>query len=78
MVDPARRQFDFMNEQIKEAQATADRRLELLRECEVLLMTIINSRKVSIGALENSYMPQLNREYIDGLCERLAKELADE
>jgi len=62
---------------VLEAQATTDRRLELLKDYKVLLMMIINSQKVSIGALENAYMPQLNRDYIDGLCERLAKELDD-
>jgi len=67
----------YLEELTLNLQATADRRLELLREYKVLLMMIINSQKVSIGALENAYMPQLKRDYIDGLCEQLAKELDD-
>jgi len=69
--------LEWSGEMIQNLQATADRRLELLEEYKVLLMMIINSQKVSIGALENAYMPQLNRDYIDGLCEQLAKELDD-
>ena len=59
-------------------KSLADKRLSLLKEYKVLLMMIINQRKASVGGLENIYMPQLNREYIDKSCAELAEAIAEE
>jgi hypothetical protein len=59
-------------------KALSDKRLELLKEYKILLMMIINQRKASVGGLENTYMPQLNREYIDKSCAELEEAIAEE
>ena len=66
------------NCKIGNLQALADKRLVMLKEYKVLLMMIINQRKASVGGLENIYMPQLNREYIDKSCAELAEAIAEE
>jgi hypothetical protein len=68
-MDPARRQFEFMNAKIKEAEATAARRLALLRECEWGGHYAVTSPHCSICK-----MPDWKGHADD--CE-LAKELAD-
>ena len=58
-------------------QATADKRLELLRRYEKLLLWIVSSHKGSIGSIDNVYLPQLDRDKIDAMFDELAEELGD-
>ncbi len=44
---------------------------ELLQECEAILQNVANSRKGSIGSLDNVYLPQVNRRKCDALLTRL-------
>lgn len=66
------------NKLINKYRATADRRLELLRECRTLLTTIVSSRKVSTGSLDNTYDVLVNSEFADELMGMITKELSDD
>ena len=59
---------------IPEVIRLEDQRDRLLAACEAgyeVLAEITNSRKGSIGSIDNTYLPQLNRERIDSKLEQL-------
>ena len=62
MIDPARRQFEFMQKKINDAQADADRRLELLRDAP---------SAEEVGDIEEWF------HFYDRWLAKVAKELAD-
>ena len=53
---------------------------KLQAACEAgyeVLVDITNSRKGSIGSIDNTYLPQLNRKIIDSKLEQLKAAIAD-